>query len=577
MEYRPTRVADVIRDINRDYYLPAIQREFVWQPDDIAKLFDSIMGDFPIGSFLFWKLREEHKNDWVVYEFIREFDRDNPHNPEADMRGVNRDIRLVLDGQQRMTSLYIGLKGSYRYFYYRWRKEKLYLNLLKPPTPNEDDPESLTYQFAFRESPEPNTDGQEFWYAVGRILDFADAEDAKSDVAPQIAHLPEEQRANAMKLVGRLHARVHTVLVINYYEEPSQDYDKVLQIFVRANSAGEPLEYSDLLLSTATAKWERLDAREEIHQCTDNLNGIGGGYGFGKDFVLKGSLYLTPDLPIQYMVKNFTRRNLLAIEANWENVKTYLGTTVRLISKYGFTRKNIVAPLALLPIGFFLMRRGNENFDRSSEASDVANQVALRRWLVFVILKNAFGRATDRALKNVRDVLVAQPPNVDFQVASLNAALGIEPHFTDTELDEILSYQYQGRYTYLVLSLLYPDRDWKDAVFHEDHIFPRAEFQTGKLRRRGYGDERIAAYQALCNRLPNLQLLTDTENLSKNSTPFDEWIGTRDAGFKARHHIAGGVGCSMDAFEEFIGARRKKLLPITTAPLRLKRSGDLSR
>ena len=52
MEYTPVRVNDVVSKLNRDLYLPAIQRELVWGTDRIERLFDSIMGDFPIGSFL---------------------------------------------------------------------------------------------------------------------------------------------------------------------------------------------------------------------------------------------------------------------------------------------------------------------------------------------------------------------------------------------------------------------------------------------------------------------------------------------------------------------------------------------
>ena len=95
----------------------------------------------------------------------------------------------------------------------------------------------------------PNQTETSLSYGIwwGEILDFEDAEDAKSDMKPQLAALPEDQRENANKLIGRLHNRIHTTLVGNYYQERSQDYDKVLQIFVRANSAGQPLEYSDLL------------------------------------------------------------------------------------------------------------------------------------------------------------------------------------------------------------------------------------------------------------------------------------------------------------------------------------------
>ena len=151
MEYIPIRVSDIVRRVNRDWYLPAIQRELVWKTDRIERLFDSIMADFPIGSFLFWKLEQKNKDEWPVYEFVREYDDENPHNSLVSMAGIQKDITLVLDGQQRITSLFVGLRGSYRYFYYRWRKAKLHLNLLKEPVTNDENPEELTYEFSFRE------------------------------------------------------------------------------------------------------------------------------------------------------------------------------------------------------------------------------------------------------------------------------------------------------------------------------------------------------------------------------------------------------------------------------------------
>ena len=331
MEYRSIRISDLIREVNQNLYLPAIQRELVWGHGRIERLFDSLMEDFPIGSFLFWRLEQKNKHEWPVYEFIREYNAEKPHNPSANLGGINGDISLVLDGQQRITSLFVGLRGSYRYFYYRWRKTRLYLDLLKQPISNDENAEDLTFGFAFREIPKPSVNPEHLWYPVGRILDFEDAEDAKSDIKVQLEGLSEDQNVNANKLIGRLHTRIHTKQVGNYYEERSQDYDKVLQIFVRANSAGQPLEYSDLLLATATAKWETLDARDEIHNFTDLLNETGNGFKFGKDFVLKACLYLCESLPIQYKVKNFTLTNLLTIEQNWNVIKKALATTVRLV------------------------------------------------------------------------------------------------------------------------------------------------------------------------------------------------------------------------------------------------------
>lgn len=568
MEYIPVRVSDIIRQVNRDIFLPAIQREFVWGTDRIERLFDSIMADFPIGSFLYWWLEQKNKNEWPVYEFLRDFDSEDPHNPAANMAGITKDITLVLDGQQRITSLYIGLKGSYRYFYYRWRKTRLYLNLLKPPVPNEDNPEELTYGFAFREDAEPEGDKPQLWYLVGKILDFEDAEDAKADMMPQMASLTEEQRANANRLIGRMHNRIHTTLVGNYYQEKSQDYDKVLQVFVRANSAGQPLEYSDLLLATATAKWETLDARSEINDFTDSINEIGNGYNFGKDFVLKACLYLSEadkdgqivNLPIQYKVKNFTKKNLHVIEKNWKNIKESLTTTVRLISRFGFNDKNVVAPLALLPIAFYLAKRGNPSFDTSSKTEDAEAQVAIRKWFVFSMLKNAFGSSSDTTLTRLREQLAGCTASTPFPADALYKSLGIEPRLSDAEIDRILGYGYQGRYTNLVLSLLYPDRDWKDAVFHEDHIFPKSEFQVRLLKKRGYDEAKVQSYLTKYNLLTNLQLLTDSENLSKNATPFDDWIRTRDDTFCKRHRIPEMTSYGFDSFEQFYEERRGIIL-----------------
>lgn len=126
MAYFNTTIKDLISErIGRNTFLPAIQREYVWNPAQVEKLFDSIMCGYPISSFLFWKIREEKKKDWTSYEFIKDFDQAKPHNKEANLDGVNQDIYLVLDGQQRITSINIALRGSYRFFYRKWRTTRV--------------------------------------------------------------------------------------------------------------------------------------------------------------------------------------------------------------------------------------------------------------------------------------------------------------------------------------------------------------------------------------------------------------------------------------------------------------------
>jgi hypothetical protein len=556
MEYLPLRISDIIRETNRSLFLPAIQREFVWNTDRIEKLFDSIMSDFPVGGFLFWRLEFQSRDKWPVYEFLRSYSDDSTHNQEANLSGITRDLSLVLDGQQRITSLNIGLKGSYKFFYYRWRTTYLYLNLLKTPLPNEEDPEELTFEFKFREDDSPDEGKEQLWYKVSRVLDTpSDAEDAKQAIASELKNLNPDQRDNAYRLIGRLYSRIFALPVANYYEERSQDLDKVLQVFVRANSGGQPLEYSDLLLSTATAKWEKYDAREEIHDFTDAINKIGSGYNFGKDFVLKSCLYLTPPLPIQYRVKNFTKTNLAAIEAQWPVIKSAVDATIRLMAKFGFDNKNIVAPLALLPIALFIERRGNFSLDTSSDTNDAKVQDAIRKWFIFSTLKNAFGGSSDTTLTRLRNILLEVDAKDDFPVEALYASLAIEPNFSDAEIQRVLGYQYQGRYTNLALSLLYPDLEWKNTTLHQDHIWPKSEFDKRLLKKRGYNDSRIEFYVANYNNLANLEFLSQSENVSKNASMFDSWLKTRDSTFCSRHSIPVNRTYSFDDFEDFIRDR----------------------
>jgi hypothetical protein len=153
-------------------------------------------------------------------------------------------------------------------------------------------------------------------------------------------------------------------------------------------------------------------------------------------------------------------------------------------------------------------------------------------------------------------LLASCGPTTPFPVDELYRSLGIEPRLNDAELDHTLEYGYQQRYTNLVLSLLYPDRDWKNAIFHEDHIFPQSSFQVGALKRRGYDDTKVASYLSKYNTMANLELLTDSENLSKNAIPFGDWIRTRDSGFRERHLIPDLPAYGFDSFEEFFQKRR---------------------
>ena len=75
------------------------------------------------------------------------------------------------------------------------------------------------------------------------------------------------------------------------------------------------------------------------------------------------------------------------------------------------------------------------------------------------------------------------------------------------------------------------------------------------LKKRGYDEAKVQSYMAKYNTLANLQMITDSENLSKNAAPFDNWIQTRDSAFRKRHLIPDLPNYGFDYFEEFWKAR----------------------
>ena len=67
----PITISRALGSIERgEYVLPAIQREFVWWPEQIERLFDSLMREYPIGSFLFWIVRRGSTDQYKFYNFM---------------------------------------------------------------------------------------------------------------------------------------------------------------------------------------------------------------------------------------------------------------------------------------------------------------------------------------------------------------------------------------------------------------------------------------------------------------------------------------------------------------------------
>lgn len=528
----PLTIAEVMQDIsNNKYVLPSIQREYVWDTEQIETLFDSLMQDYPIGAFLFWEIEKSRLLDYDFYEFLRNYhEKNNTHNKKVDLKGSD-GVTAVLDGQQRLTSIYIGLKGSYAYrLKYKQKKSEnaypvryLYLNLIE-----DAQDENNKYDFRFLTDKEFGKMAEGFWYKVGDILTMTQPGETSQFVLDNIAFAgtyTKEQTMHANNTLQKLYNVVHTDKTLSYYKEKAAELDKVLNIFIRVNSGGTVLTYSDLLLSIASAQWENHDAREEITEFVDDVNSIGGGFRINKDFVLKTALVLTDFPNIAFKVDNFNKPNMMKIEANWENIKRAIKQSVYLVSSFGYTGETLSSNNALIPIAYYLLTIGMpDNFVESGATKE--NRAKIKKWLIMALLKKAFSGQPDNVIRPIRDI-IRENGNNEFPIAQIidkfkgtNKSI----QFAEDDIDEyLLKLKYGKSETLSTLMLLYPSLDFSNK-FHEDHMYPKSKFRKSYLQKMGVQEDKLDTYIDSVNDISNLQLLAAQLNEEKLNTDFDVWF-----------------------------------------------------
>ncbi|EPD54159.1 hypothetical protein HMPREF1210_00144 [Paenisporosarcina sp. HGH0030] len=567
---RPLTINEVVNDIHRKkYLLPSIQREFVWDTEQIETLFDSLLRGYPVGAFLLWYVNKENINKFKFYEFLRNYhERENTHNLEANING-EEDIIAILDGQQRLTSLYIGLKGTYAYKLPRKRvgndsaypTRNLYLNLLKP-----SEEIDMLYDFKFLTEKEALIrDEESFWFKVGDILNFSEQFEINDYIYQNELNTVEKEKARyANKTLFDLYKAIHVTPSINYYLERSQSLDKVLNIFIRVNSGGTQLSYSDLLLSIATAQWKQRDARKTITSFVDEINSTGDYFDFDKDLVLKTCLVLCDFNDIAFKVDNFDSDTMGKIETEWDEIAQAIRLAVQLVASYGFNHKTLTANYVIIPISYYLYKKGNpHNFVESYKY--IQERKDIHRFTIVALLKRIFGGQPDNVLKPIREIIKNNLNTFPYVLVKQNLKVTNKTlKFTEEEVENLLWTKYGNRYAFPILSLLYPNLDYKNN-FHQDHIFPKSILKSRtKLKREGVSQDTIEYAVENYDYVGNLQLIEGIPNLEKSDKKFDEWLNIICLNDKERDmyrekHLIPNVDLSLVNFEDFM-AKREKLI-----------------
>ena len=365
----------------------------------------------------------------------------------------------------------------------------------------------------------------------------------------------------AVDTILKLHKKVFVEKLITFYLETKQEIDAVLDIFIRTNRGGEPLSYSNLLMSFITANWQK-DTRSEFRKLIDQIFEIGRpGFMVDSDFILKTCLVLFCK-DIKFRLKNFDSESVGAIEDNWPRITKSIIEVFKLAEKWGFNNSIVRAKNAFIPIIYYIYYNQLENRINNPLLSREEKE-EMRRWFCISLLKRVFGGQSDSVLVGIRKVLNKNLRSGRFPFAEIKYAFKDNPSknlsFDEEFIDGLLSLHKDDSSSYTVMALIYSHMPFGDRIYHLDHLHPAAFFRSIKKDDKMSEDNyNFFKYSENWDTLPNLQLLNDRVNEHKNDMSLEEWILVDKVDLDYQL-IPKDVSLDVKDFKEFITKRKAML------------------
>lgn len=514
---KPTQtIIEAVKDIDEGRYrLPSIQRSFVWNDVQVYKLLDSLMRDYPIGAFLLWKPEPE------LVVRTRRFVRDHisDHRPISGDEAIERGTYLVLDGQQRMQSLFLAFFGSYD-------GKRLYFKVDSTPVPDSD----TQFHFQFLSSEESNGST---WRRIDELLKLR-IEDISDFVDANFTSAEDEARKLIKRNLAKFIQRFRIDPKLNLQEvEETLPYEDVLEVFVRVNSGGTVLTKSDLVFSTVILNSPNMEST--FNELVDDLNG-NGDYDFDIDFLIKTSFVLF-DIGAKYDVSKLKSGDFIKkLDRNIDAFKRALISTVEFLKNDAriLTKRFLRSDLALTPIVDYIFRQPYQQIAEGEAGK-------LRQYLYMSFFLSFYSYGADTKLDVIHKKLGG-------------------PNFPADEIGQFMSERTKARYDFtedllkdaaMVLNIVHggvyeipKKRGWS---LEQDHIFANS-----MLTSLGVPDD-------LKDDVGNLRYLAKTRNILKSDSLPDanlDFFGSDDQHLSALFRAA-RQNLTRESFTAFCTARRK--------------------
>jgi Protein of unknown function DUF262/Protein of unknown function (DUF1524) len=537
------KITSFLNDSEQDggFWLPNIQRPFVWSEDQICRLFDSILREYPISTLLIWKTTSDIRRRKFIDNWKEDIRLSDFYVPSD-----NKKKSLVLDGQQRLQSLFIGLCGSFD-------QKELYFDMLSGALAAPDD---IKYKFEFKVA-----DAAQFPWVKFKELIFTTKK--PREIADELAGLAKRELSEREidKIKDHLDLVDRTFKMdeaLTYQELDSIDNpvlysdDDVVEVFIRANSGGTRLSKSDLLFSLLSASWEV--ANDKMEELLDSLNRH--GFAFDRDFVLKTSLTLL-DQGARYEVEKFRKAGVReAVENQWDGISTAIQDVLDFVRGKTFIQcdKALTTYLVLIPLIYF----------RYHFATEWGKAQLRDTYLLRCSLAGAFSGQPD----NLIDALVTRLRETkSFELDQMFDVIRSQGRSLELTEDRFWHMGYGSDAVHLLFDLWYRDFNFTPAyennVPEVDHIFPQSELKKIKTENPKTGRKDLMKYRERDRtQLANCMLLSRAENGAggKWDVLSERWFADKDDDYLSMHLIPPDRSLlKLANFDAFIEARKQLL------------------
>lgn len=527
------------RDEEGGFWLPNIQRSFVWSEGQIYRLFDSILREYPISTLLIWKTKSAARRRRFIDTWKEGLRLSDFYVPEDQQKKC-----LVLDGQQRLQSLFIGLCGSYE-------GRELYFDVLSG---NVAAPDDVKYKFKFLDSASATFPWVKFKDLVFTTQKHRETCEMVADIADHPLSQAELNKIDDhLNLVDRTFKMDEALM---YQELDSIDNqglyseDDVVEIFIRANSGGTKLGKSDLLFSLLSASWEV--ATEEMEDLLDSLNKH--GFDFDRDFVLKTALTILGQ-GARYEVEKFRKPQVReTVESKWDDIGDAIRDVLDFVRGKTYIQCDKALPtyLVLIPL-VYLRYHYKREWDKARDVDT---------YLLRCSLAGAFSGNPD----NLLDALITKIEQLRaFDLDQIFGVIRSQGRSLEVTEDRFWQMGYGSNTIHLLFNLWYRDFNQTPAYDNNlpqiDHVFPQSALRTVKVTNPRTGRMDLMKYRgAARNQLANCMLLTREENGAggKWDTLPADWFKDKGNGYFDKHLIPRDRSLwELGRFEEFIEARKK--------------------